>query len=380
MVCFDLSQPPCHHKNCRRTLSDSKMLQEQIQKLLIDSEVSDIHLAVNDSIWMRRGGVMNRVGQLGEMIDDASMRHFLGGLLGNSTRTVDVILDEERGSYDFGVTLGEFRLRCNLFRQNGNLGMVMRRLRDQIPDLNELGLPETVKALAQRSRGLLLVTGATGSGKSTTLASIMKYINQNHSHHILTIEDPVEYLLQSDKCKITRRELGRDTPTFERGVRAAMREDPDVIVVGELRDKETMHAALAAAETGHLVLATLHTVNAKQTIQRVTSFFTGEEQEWACNVLATVLNGVISQCLVPTVEGVHQRTLCYELMVNTPAVRSNIADNKISHIGNVMETGRQDGQVLLQWSLVEKVRSGLISRESAMYFSYDQKAMEREIG
>jgi twitching motility protein PilT len=285
-----------------------------------------------------------------------------------------------KGDVDFSVTSTLCRWRGNIYStDNKKLTIAMRKLEQRIPELSSLGLPEAYFQMATRSKGLLLVTGPTGSGKTTTLASTIDYLNKTTRRHILTIEDPVEFIHKSDSCLIHQRQIGRDGKDFSSGLRAALREDPDVIFIGEMRDRDTVQVALDAANTGHLVLATLHTLNSRQTIERITSFFPADEKDWAQQVLATVLIGVLSQVLIPTASGSGSRVLGAELLVNTPAVKIAIRDGKLTQIFNAMDTGRREGHVLMNNSLAEKVRAGIISLEDALYYAYDPKGLDSEM-
>jgi len=350
------------------------MLINRIVEQLQDQAITDIHLAVKEPMWTRRLGELRRVSQ--EPLEDAELRQFLQSY--TDGESIERLLGARGGSHDFAITVEATRLRCNLARVAGGLlSLKLRRLRDAVASLAELGLPEALRQQVDRSKGLIFVTGPTGSGKSTTLAACVNHINRTRAGHIITIEDPLEYVVRSERCMVTRREVGRDVESFDHAVRAAMRQDPDVIVIGEVRDRETMRAAFNAAETGHLVLATLHTINAPKTVDRVTSFFQEEEQHWARAVLSTVLNAVLSQALIRTRSGT--LTLACELLVNTPAVRQHILENKVAQIQNLMFTGRQDGQVLMQQSLARKVREGLITREDAAFACEDPALLDKEL-
>jgi len=285
----------------------------------------------------------------------------------------------KRGDKDFGATIGDYRARGNIFFAGGRkLHLVIRKFGRIIPDFASLRLPSTIVSLLNQSKGLILVTGATGSGKSTTLASGVDLINKTRPAHIITLEDPVEYIFNEEQATITQRQVGKDGGSFAEVLRSALRQAPDVIMIGELRDAETVHTALQAANTGHLVLATLHTSSARQTIERLNSFFPIAERDWANQVLSAVLLGVLSQVLIPSLNG-QGRQLCYELLVNTTPARENIKAGKTQALFNVMDQGSRDGQVLLNKNLLEKARQGLISVDDARFFAYDVTGFDSEL-
>lgn len=256
------------------------------------------------------------------------------------------------------------RCRVNLFRQMGQLGCVMRLLADEIPTMEQLGLPAVLQDLVLLPRGLVLVTGPTGSGKSTTLASMIQYANQHRKSHIMTIEDPVEYVHQSQGCIINQREVGRDVSSFAAALRSAMREDPDIILVGEMRDFETISAAITAAETGHLVLSTLHTTGAAKTIDRIIDVFPPHQQGQIRTQLAGVLRGVITQQLVRRIGG--GRMAALEILLGNPSISNMIREGKTHQIDSAIQTGAREGMVLLDRSLGQLVTQGEISPEEAL--------------
>src|SRR5690606_38237188 len=251
---------------------------------------------------------------------------------------------------DFAYSLpGVGRFRANVYRQRGSLAAAFRLIPTSVPDLDELGLPPAVAGLCELSQGLVLVTGPTGSGKSTTLAAMVDRINRTRRLHIVTLEDPIEYLHRHRRSLVNQREVGIDVPTFAAGLRAALREDPDVIMVGEMRDLETIATALTAAETGHLVLATLHTPSAPQAVDRIIDVFPAEQQNQVRVQLAGVLEAVIAQRLVPTADG-RGRHVVAEVLLGTAAVRNLIREGKTAQLPAVMETSRQYGMVTLRES------------------------------
>lgn len=275
------------------------------------------------------------------------------------------------GHLDFAITFDAIRYRCNLFRFGGvgRLGMSMRKLNDKIPALSDLALPRLAKSFADRATGLVLCTGATGSGKSTTLAAMIDHINATRPGHIITLEDPIEYIQRNKKSSVTQREIGEDVSTFAHGLKAALREDPDVILIGEIRDRETCEAAIAAAETGHLVLSTLHTTSAPKTIERLLDFFHGDEKNAMQSVIASVLTGVISQVLPPSLDG-KSRVLVAEVMGNFANISNTIRTAKLQQLPNEIAQGFKDGQTLLNKELVRLVSEGVLAKDTARMYSY----------
>ncbi len=355
------------------------MLEAQINEFARKGNMSDLHITEGLAIWYRDSGTMKR------MTDEVSRAHITDFLRAHQDETNIAVdkLDEllsKKGDLDFSMSSKGVRWRGNVYRtDNRKLALALRVLSNKIPELPSLGLPDAYMELPNRAKGLLLVTGPTGSGKTTTLASTISHLNKTSRRHIITLEDPVEFVHKSEWCLVHQRQIGRDGKDFNTGLRAALRQDPDVIFIGEMRDRDTVQVAMDAANTGHLVLATLHTMNSRQTIERITSFFNADEKEWAQQVLSSVLVGVLSQVLVPRSNGKGGRTLGYELLVNTSAVRTAIRDGKVNQIFNAMDTGRSEGQVLMNYCLAEKVFSGEISREDALYASYDPKGLEKEL-
>jgi len=273
---------------------------------------------------------------------------------------------EEHGEADFAYSVPHVgRFRSNVFRQRGSLAMVLRKLRFGGDDFDAIGLPEVVRDIADENRGLILVTGPTGSGKTTTLAAMIEYINRTKPVHIVTIEDPVEVLHRDQMASIDQREVGTDTDDFLSALRAALRQDPDVILIGEMRDTETVRAAIQAAETGHLVMSTLHTVDATETVNRVIDFFPPFQQQQIRFALAGTLRGIVCQRLVPTVDGA--RTPGLEILVNTGRVAERIADPEKTHeIKDVISEGGYYGMQTFDQSMLKLVQAGRVSVESAM--------------
>jgi twitching motility protein PilU len=256
------------------------------------------------------------------------------------------------------------RFRANVYLQRGSIGMVFRRVNSVVPDLESLGLPELLKSLALERRGLILVTGATGSGKSTTLAAMIDYRNSKTTGHILTIEDPIEFIHKDRRCIISQREVGLDVPDFQAGLRAGLRQAPDVLLIGEMRDVETASAALQFAETGHLVLGTLHSTNASQTIERVLQFFPPERHDEICSLMALNLRGIISQRLIPRPSG--GRVPALEILLGTPRVRELLKKCAIEDLKSTMMAGTTDGMQTFDQALYSLLKAGEISEEDAL--------------
>jgi twitching motility protein PilT len=269
--------------------------------------------------------------------------------------------------FSYGVP-GLGRFRVNVHFQRDSLAAAFRHIPEELRTLEELGLPTSLRDLALKPRGLVLVTGPTGSGKSTTLASMVDEVNRTKPHHILTIEDPIEFVHRHKRCVVTQREIGADAPSFAEALRAALRQDPDVILLGEMRDLETIATALTAAETGHLVLATLHTQSAPSTIDRVIDVFPGGQQEQVRMQLANTLQGVVTQTLLPTADGLG-RVACLELLFPDDAVRNLIRQGKVEQIYSVMQTSTQRGMQTMEHGLAELIRKHLVTVDAALTVS-----------
>ncbi len=278
---------------------------------------------------------------------------------------------------DFAVATPDGnRQRVNVFRYQGKLAATIRLLNGSIPSLEELKMPRVLKELADQPRGLILVTGPTGSGKSTTLAAMIRYINENRSEHIITVEDPIEYVYEDRLSLIHQREVGDDVGSFAGALRSALREDPDVILVGEMRDYETISAAVTAAETGHLVMSTLHTTGAGETIDRIIDACPAAAQNQIRTQLSSILKGVITQCLIPTADG-RGRVAATEILTGTDAVLNLIRENKCYQISSVMQSSGVNGMHTLNGDLCRLVRSGQITVQNAYKYSNDRKDLEQ---
>jgi len=339
--------------------------------LAIHSKASDLHIRAGEPPLYRVDGRLVRAE--GPRLD--SQQAFA---LVEAFTPEDVIQKvRDAGQADFGLGFEKHRFRANVFRAEGRWGAVLRLFPEKIPSLADILAPPVLYDFTRLPRGLVLVTGPTGSGKSTTLAALINRINQERSDvHILTLEDPIEFKIEADRAVITQRELGLDFLTFADGLRAALREDPDVIMLGEMRDPETMEAALMAAETGHLVFSTVHTLGAKDTVDRVITAFPKGQQENVRAQLASILRGVISQVLLPHASG-QGRVAAFELMVGIPAIANLIRESNTHQIPGVLQTQSREGMCTLDQSLAERYAEGLIKRATAIERAQDLNELNR---
>lgn len=331
---------------------------KDLLRISFESKASDLHINSGTEPLMRLHGRLMKVIDTVLKPDD-TIRMAKEILTNEQYETLT-----KKGEVDFSFELpGLSRYRGNVFKQKRSINMVFRVLSTTVPSLISLNLPPLVKEFANKHQGLVLVTGPTGSGKSTTLASIIDFINETQKKHIITLEDPIEYIHPSKNCLVAQREIGIDTLSFSNGLRAALRQDPDVILVGEMRDLETIKTAITAAETGHLVFATLHTPDAPQTVDRIIDVFPTEQQRQIRIQLASVLISVLSQRLVPRIDG-RGRAMAMEILINTPAVANLIRQEKIYQIKSVIQTSRQLGMQTMTSSLKQLVEEGLIHRDA----------------
>lgn len=348
---------------------------EQIWKIIskaLEAGASDIHLTVNLPPMMRVNGDLVQMEGVEQLTPEAC-NEYISSLMNEK----QLQHYHEVGEVDFSFVIpGTGRCRVNAYKQRRSFCAAIRLLTLKTPDIDELKLPECLKDYAMRPRGLFLVTGPTGSGKSTTLAAMIDYINRNRKCHVLTIEDPIEYLYKHDKSIINQREVGDDTLTFASALRSALREDPDVILLGEMRDLETMSAAISAAETGHLVLSTLHTTSASQTVDRIIDLFPSTQQNQIKIQLASVLLCVVTQQLIPDMFG-HGRVPAFEILVATDAVRNLIREGKTHMIPNVMQTGITQGMMPMDYSLSRLVQCSVISETEAFTRCQDTETLRR---
>jgi twitching motility protein PilT len=346
----------------------------ELLQIAKDRKASDLHITVGVPPQIRINGELVALDEYPRLMGDDTFR-LVDSVMGDRQRT----MLEEKGEVDFsfGVpSLGRFRV--NAFRQRGTMAAAFRIVGTSIPDPEDLGLPQSVIELYKKQRGLVLVTGPTGSGKSTTLASLIQRINKTRREHIITLEDPIEYLYRHDKSLVNQREVGLDTNSYAEALRAAMREDPDVILVGEMRDLETISTAITAAETGHLVFSTLHTIGTASTIDRIIDVFPAAQKDQIRVQLSMVMEAVISQRLLPRCDQ-DGRIGTFEIMHVTPAIRSLIRDGKTYQIQNVIQTSRKLGMITMDDALMEQVRMGYITRKTAIDFAVDPALMERRL-
>jgi twitching motility protein PilT len=332
-------------------------------RYLLDCRATDLHFSAGSGPRVRIDGRLVAVPQA-ELVTAQSVDSMLHGLLGSEG--LERFREERQADFAFswsGEGAGHERFRANAFVQIGGPALALRHIPGVIPEPDDIGLPVSVQHLLKRPHGLVLVTGPTGSGKSTSLAAMLQWINATRAVHILTIEDPVEYMYVSDQSLVNQREVGEDVPSFEDGLRAALREDPDVVLVGEMRDLETISLTLTLAETGHLVFATVHTNDAAQTVDRIIDAFPPDQQEQVRAQLSMTLAAVISQRLVPRVGG--GRVAAYEVLMGSPAVSNMIREGKVRQLRNVIATGRGDGMTLLEHSLATLVAEGVVTLDEA---------------
>jgi twitching motility protein PilT len=345
----------------------------EILRLCIELKASDIHVTSGCPTYMRVRNDIREV--VAEPLPVAEVEEIAAHLMSDHQRSVFA----EKSSVDFAFFSDQgTRFRANVFRQRGTVAMALRRLDDEFRSFDELTLPPQMMQLANYPHGLVIVTGPTGSGKSTTLATLINRINESRHAHIITIEDPLEFIHVNKKSLVRQRELHCDVPTFAEAVRASLREDPDVILVGEMRDLETMRAAIVAAETGHLVFSTLHTGDVVGSISRMTSVFPAEEQIAVKGQLARVLRAVIAQKLLHRAGG-KGRVPAVEIMFVTPAIANLIRIGDTQQIYSLMQTGNADGMLLLEQSLASLYHHGLISRDDAVQLARDPAIFESRV-
>ncbi len=332
---------------------------EKLLSTVIQLKASDLHISVGQPPVVRQGGRMRKLEAKVLDADDTT------ALMKSITPDRCQQELQQKGGADFAIEYVDgYRFRVAVFKQRGSIGMVLRRIPSQFLTFEQLKMPEAIRSLIVRPRGLLLVTGPTGSGKTTSLASMINFLNDNYDRHIITLEDPIEYHHKHKKCTMNQREIGVDVPDFKEGLRRALRMDPDCILVGEMRDLETIHAAIEAAETGHVVFGTLHTSGAASTVNRIIDVFPQDQQDQIRTQLSTALMGVLSQALLPKKpDGV---IAAYEMMVVTAAIQNLIRENKVYRIDSAIQTGRKNGMFLLDESLFKLWKEDLCEKEEVL--------------
>jgi twitching motility protein PilT len=351
----------------------SKVNMDELLTLVVEEGASDLHIEMGTPPVLRINGHMHA-------LDTEPLR------AEDTDRLMRSITDEdntrrlvERGGSDFGFGFkGLARFRVSIFKQKGAVGMVLRQIPNKLLTLEQIGLSQQTKELLYKPKGLVLVTGPTGSGKSTTLASMINIINEERDVHIITVEDPIEFYHEHKTSLVIQREVGVDVESFDRALVAALRMDPDVVLVGEMRDLETMEAAISAAETGHLVFATLHTTGAARTVDRIVDAFPTNQQEQIRTQLASTLQAVISQVLIPR-EDRPGRVAAFEIMISTPGIQALIRDNKTYRITSDIQTGGRYGMITLDNYLINLYRQGIISFENMILKANDAEALAQKV-
>ncbi len=347
---------------------------DQLLREMSDKGASDLHIKVGSPPGFRIDGKM--VAQTQYETLDGQMTETLAREIVSEDQWQEF---SATGDLDLGHGVpGVARFRVNVMRQRGTCGMVIRKIPVEIPTLRELKLPDICQELAEKPRGLVLVTGPTGSGKSTTLAALINHINETEEGHILTMEDPIEFMHNDKKCYVNQREIGSDAVNFQAALKRALRQDPDVILIGELRDLETIALAVSAAETGHLVFGTLHTTSAIQTVDRLIDVFPPDQQEQIRMQLSITLQGVISQALLPKIGG--GRVAAHEIMIATGAVRALIREGKTPQLQNIVTTGSKFGMISLEDSLARLAKKGVITPDVAVSKSNNPELVRKALG
>ena len=347
---------------------------EDILREAKDNGASDVHVTVGLPPKMRLNGKLVPMENFNKMLPPDTLAIAQEIM---SEKQLEKL--EENGQHDMSFSIrGVGRYRLNVFKQRGSIAMAFRVVASEIPSVETLGIPEGVSDLYKKKRGLVLVTGPTGSGKSTTLASIIDTINNNREAHVITLEDPIEFTYQHRMSIVNQREIGTDSNSYANALRAALREDPDVILVGEMRDLETISTAITAAETGHLVLSTVHTIGASNTVDRLIDVFPSHQQQQIRIQLASVLEAIISQQLIPAADGV-SRVAAFEVLHVNSAVRNLIREGKSHQLLTVMQTNRKLGMISMDDAIMEMYRAQKISREMAIQFAQDPDTMQMKM-
>ncbi len=342
---------------------------KKLLDLAIERKASDLHLTVGVPPIIRIDGKLSQVPNEG-VLDQETVARLVKSFM--TQEQLDRLKEKKEIDFSFGYQ--STRFRTNVYFQKGNLAASLRLIPKVIKSVTELGLPPILERFTAPSQGFFVITGPTGHGKSTTLAAMINYINHSRSEHIVTIEDPIEYVFEHDKSIISQREVGSDTNSFTAALRSALREDPNVVLIGEMRDLETIEAALTLAETGHLVFTTLHTNSAAQTTDRIIDVFPPHQQQQVRMQLANVLLGVVSQRLIPRTTG--GRSVACEIMIANSAVRSTIRQGKTHQLPNIIQTSAAEGMITLDKVLAELVSKGEITIDNALTWALDPKAFK----
>ena len=345
---------------------------KDLLELMSKQNASDLHLSIGTPPRIRINGDLKATegDNLTSEIIEKLLKEYL------NENQINNIKDGQELDFTIGIP-GLSRFRVNAFKQRGSVVATFRRLPFDIPNIQNLGLPDTILKLTETRKGLILITGGTGSGKSTTLAAMVQKISTELDGHIITIEDPIEYLYSHSKSLINQREIGIDSPSYANALKSSLRQDPDLVVIGELRDPESMATALTIAETGHLVLATLHTNNAAGTITRLVDVFPPEKQEIVRMNLSMSLVGIISQQLIPNIE--NGRSLALEILVNTPSIKALIRENNIHQIDNYILSGAKDGMIRMDDSILSLYNDNLITKDNALYYSHKPAELVKKL-
>lgn len=345
---------------------------DELLRFAVEKGASDVHITVGVPPIFRINGQLVKINDIERLMPDDTQEIVESVMHGDIWNTY-----KKKGEVDFSYAVqGIGRFRVNIYNQRGSASMALRTVPLRVPTIDDLKLPDTLRKLADNKRGLILVTGPTGSGKSTTLAAMIDHINKTRSAHVLTLEDPIEYLHRHDKSIVNQREIGLDSETYANALRASLRQDPDVILIGEMRDLETISTAITAAETGHLVLSTLHTTGAVATVDRIVDVFPPNQQEQVRVQLASVLQGVVSQQLLKRADD-NGRVAALEILLCNSAIRNHIREGKSHQIMSSIQTGRKVGMIAMDAYLAELYKKNLITHDDALSFAMDRDFLSR---